>query len=116
MSLYRTTAINTVRSRAGLPPLSGLSQEELRDAIRQERAWELVGEGNHRRLDLVRWGILGQALTDRHAAEIADPEAAPNNIATIKQSADNFQPHFVRGPIPSAEILLNPNLTQNAGY
>ena len=109
-------AINAVRNRAGLDPLSGLSQEELRNAIRQERAWELVGEGNHRKLDLLRWGILGDALTARLEAEKAEPIKGPNNVKTIQLSVDNYEDFKAIGPIPASEILLNPNLTQNPGY
>ena len=109
-------AINTVRARAGLEPLSGLSQDELREAIMQERAWELVGEGNHRKLDLLRWGRLGEALQARLEAESNDPDVGPNNVATITLTANNFEPFKALGPIPAAEIILNPNLQQNPGY
>lgn len=109
-------AINEVRNRAGLAPLSGLTQESLRDAIRRERAWELVGEGNHRKMDLLRWGTLGQALQDRLAAEQADPDAANNLKASIQRTVDNFADHKVLLPIPTDERLLNTALTQNPGY
>jgi len=109
-------AINEVRRRAGIDDLMGLSQDELREAIQLERAKELVGEGNHRKLDLVRWGTLGQALQDRMAAETADPDAAQNNVRVIELTANNFQDHMALSPIPASEILLNPNLTQNPGY
>lgn len=49
-------AINKVRSRAGLAALSGLSCEEFRQAVRDERSYELCFEG-HRKQDLIRWGI-----------------------------------------------------------
>lgn len=59
-------AINMVRRRgygldlAAASPLAdlptGLSLEDFRQAVRQERAFELSFEG-HRRLDLVRWGV-----------------------------------------------------------
>ena len=37
-------ALNAVHTRVGLPPPSGLSQAEFRDAVRQERSWELAFE------------------------------------------------------------------------
>lgn len=95
--------VNEVRERAYDPnqPLSGLSQQQFREAIYDERKWELAGEG-HRRMDLIRWGILEDVLQNtRHCAY--DPVA-------------NFQPHHVRHPIPEEEIQLNPNLDQNEGY
>ena len=109
-------AINRVRSRAGLAPLAGLSQDELRAAIRQERIWELIGEGNHRKLDLLRWGTLGEALQNRLAAEQQAPNTNESLLRNIQLTVDNFEPHMTIGPIPTSEILLNPNLTQNPGY
>jgi len=37
-------AINEVRARAGLAPLSGLTKQEFADAVYRERGWEFVGE------------------------------------------------------------------------
>lgn len=45
--------MDTVSPEADLP--AGLSQEEFRKAIMEERSYELAGEG-HRRQDLIRWG------------------------------------------------------------
>lgn len=51
------SAVNAVRARAGAADLpSGLDQEGFRQAVRDERAYELCFEG-HRKMDLVRWGI-----------------------------------------------------------
>lgn len=52
-------AINAIRSRSGMPPLAGLSQQALRDAIRRERAVELAFE-EHRYWDVRRWKTAGQ--------------------------------------------------------
>lgn len=109
-------AINQVRARAGLEPLAGLSQGELQAAIEQERIWELIGEGNHRKIDLLRWGKLGEALQNRLAAEQAAPNTNPSLLRNAQLNVDNFQDFMSLGPIPAAEILLNPNLTQNPGY
>lgn len=50
-------AINAVRNRSGMPNLPvGLSQEQFRDRVRNERAVELSFE-EHRFWDLRRWGI-----------------------------------------------------------
>src|SRR5437773_7551084 len=47
-------AINQVRARARLPALAGLSQDEFRDSVHQERSWELAFESK-RLFDLKRW-------------------------------------------------------------
>lgn len=94
-------SINRVRARAGLNPLSGLSANELGQAIMDERKWELAAEG-HRRWDLVRWGKLVEAV---RSMEMSNPEAA-----------QNIREHHRLLPIPPDEIAQNPNLTQNPGY
>ena len=99
--------INAVRERAYEPdqPLAGLSQEQFRQALYDERKWELGGEGQ-RRLDLIRWGILLDVVRSTEY-RVYDP-------------APNIQPHHVLLPIPPEELLLNPALLDsdptNNGY
>lgn len=99
--------INKVRERAYEPdkPLAGLTKEEFRQAIYDERRWELGGEG-HRRLDLIRWGILLETVK-KTEYRIWDP-------------ASNIQPYHVLLPIPPEEFNLNPALLEsdpsNNGY
>ncbi|MCR9063488.1 MAG: RagB/SusD family nutrient uptake outer membrane protein [Cytophagales bacterium] len=99
--------INQVRERAFSPaqPLSGLSQTELRQAIRDEYKWELAGE-SERRYDLIRWGIL--------------VETVQNADYGIFKGNENIKPHMVKLPIPAEEIVLNPALLDsdptNNGY
>lgn len=95
-------ALNEVRARAGLKGLVGLSKDQLRDAIIQERGIELVGEGL-RRWDLNRWGILVKAVK---TVDKGDNSWAAENVKEFHQLCR----------IPAAELLKNPNLTQNAGY
>lgn len=99
--------INQVRERAYEPdqPLTGLSQQQLREAIYDERKWELGGEG-HRRLDLIRWGILLDVVR--------------NTEYRVYNPAANIQPYHVLLPIPVEELRLNPALLEsdptNNGY
>lgn len=101
--------INTVRARAFATTeeaqLSGLSQDEFRNTLRDERKWELAGEG-HRRMDLIRWGILLDVVRSTEY-RVYDPAA-------------NIQPFHVLLPIPLVEINLNPALLEsdptNNGY
>lgn len=99
--------INMVRERAYEPnqPLEGLSQQEFREAVYDERRWELGGEG-HRRMDLIRWGIL--------------QDVVQNTEYRIYNPAGNIQPYHVLLPIPVEELRLNPALLEsdisNNGY
>src|SRR5690606_37933751 len=47
--------VNAIRSRAGVPAFSGMTMEQFRDAILDERGRELYAEGT-RRQDLIRHG------------------------------------------------------------
>jgi len=99
-------SINQVRQRAGLAPLpEGLSREEFRQRVRQERRVELAFE-SHRRYDLVRWGILLPTMREHFR------RFYPNLV-------QNVQDHEVLFPIPQREIDLNPAIgasDQNPGY
>ncbi len=89
--------LDVIRTRAGLPPLSStLTQAQTLLAVEQERKVELFGEWGHRWFDLKRTG--------RADAVIGGQKP------TTWQSTD------VLYPIPGAQVLANPNLTQNPGY
>jgi hypothetical protein len=88
-------AVNRVRIRAGLGELTGLSKDQFRDSIYQERRLEFVYE-HQRWFDLVRIGRLVESL---HAVG----------------KTNAVQKHYLY-PIPQREIDLNPNLTQNPGW
>lgn len=94
-------AINQVRSRAGLPPLTSAStstQEAFRQAVYRERFIELAFEG-HRWFDLVRTGFA-------RTSQILQANAG----ATLSENRMIF-------PIPQRELDINPNLApQNPGY
>ncbi|MGB7394207.1 MAG: RagB/SusD family nutrient uptake outer membrane protein [Pricia sp.] len=100
--------VNRVRERAFEPdkPWSGFSPTEFREALYEERKYELCGEG-WRRADLIRWGILLET--------VQNTEHRPWN-----NPGDNIQPYHVLLPIPQDEIVLNPNLLNtdptNNGY
>jgi hypothetical protein len=59
-------AVNTIRSRAGMPPVLSKftgSKESLRERIRNERTVELMFEGNHYYLDTRRWMVAPQRMS-----------------------------------------------------
>lgn len=89
--------INEVRNRANLPDLTtGLSYQQFKDSILQERQWEFVMEGQ-RWYDLVRFGNLKEKV-----------EAAKEGVVV-----NDWNNLF---PIPQNELYYNNNLTQNTGY
>lgn len=85
--------------------LTGLSQQEFREAIYDERKWELAGEA-WRRYDLIRWGILFDVVQSEE-------------YGTYTPAA-NIKPYHVLLPIPLTELQTNPKLLEsdptNNGY
>jgi hypothetical protein len=84
--------VNTIRSRAGLTALSGLSKNDFINAVVNERAWEFAGE-YLRWFDIVRLQLLPQVNAARDPAENVVIGAARYTY-----------------PIPGRDALLNPNL------
>ncbi|MFV8351737.1 RagB/SusD family nutrient uptake outer membrane protein [Flavobacterium sp. XS2P14] len=88
--------LNTIRHTAGLADTPAGTQDEILDAILQERRLELFTEFGHRFFDLKRFNRIQPVLS------------------IIKPGWDS---HDVLFPIPEAELNLNPNLLpQNPGY
>ncbi|WP_299059438.1 RagB/SusD family nutrient uptake outer membrane protein [uncultured Polaribacter sp.] len=85
--------------------IDGLSQTDFREAIYDERKWELAAEAT-RRLDLIRWGIYLDVVRN------AEFKTYTPNL--------NIKDNHVLLPIPLNEIQLNPNLLTsdptNNGY
>lgn len=90
--------LNLVRARAGLSPVSGLSQTAFRDKVLHERRIELAFEGQ-RWFDLVR---------------VNNGQYGLNFLHSIGKS--NASNKHLLLPIPQIERDRNPNLTQNPGY
>jgi hypothetical protein len=108
-------AINQVRERAGLEPLSGgLSYEAFREAVYTERRKELVTEG-HDWHTVQRFFDIATERVREHAEFAASqpPErtfAPPPEFLEIDDPKDRFM------PLPQSAIERNPQLTQNPGY
>lgn len=94
-------AVNAIRNRSGLEDLpDGLSQDEMRDAIRHERRIELAFEGL-RYYDLKRWKVAEEVL----------------NQVTDGVIPYNFEERFYEWPLPQSEIdKSNGVLEQNPNY
>ncbi len=98
-------ALNAVRTRAGINPVSGLSSAAFRDSVWLERRREFLFEGQ-RWFDLSRWGVLNSAMLAK-TTELAT--IAPGET-TVHGAPSNLL------PIPQGERNKNPNLTQNPGW
>ena len=97
--------VNVIRARAGLSPLSSaISRGDLLLAVEQERKVELFGEWGNRWFDLKRTpSVSGGAGLTR----------ADDVLGGIKPA---WKHDAVLYPIPSAQLIANPVLTQNTGY
>jgi hypothetical protein len=132
------SAFNQLRARARLangtsrttPPdlEAGLSKEQFRMKIFNERGLELVGEG-HRWFDSVRMKYTdNQRTMIQYRYEDFYPsmtKAAPVYVIASKTwtggrvqplNVVGWTPKFLIWAIPSSEIDANPNMTQNPGW
>ena len=111
-------AINTVRRRAYGNPSNtvacdiptGLSKEDFRQAVRDERSYELAFEG-HRRLDLVRWGIYFETIQNTYYDLMAWWSDATYKVYEYTEKGK----HELL-PIPQREMDLCTKFEQNPGW
>ena len=116
-------AINQVRRRAYWSPyqniqntptdgsdleLSGLTQEQFRERLREERRLEFVLEGQ-RWFDLIRWHILVKYVKSNTPTDA-------ETLGTKTTKIQNVSKKNYLLPLPQEQIIQNPNLEQNWGY
>lgn len=89
-------------NRAEPANIAVLGTTEMKDAIYQERSWELSFE-------LKRWFDLVQRGESYFLSQFATWDPFANNLGNVVASR-------MRLPIPAEEIQKNPALTQNPGY
>jgi hypothetical protein len=95
------TLLNQIRTRVNLPNTTATTQDDMRQAIANERRLELAFEG-HRWYDLKR---TGQAINVINS--------------TVDQNGNllyNISENDLIWPIPQSELDKNTSLTQNPGY
>ncbi len=98
-------AVNQIRRRAVLPELSGLSQQQFREAIWREMWYELSYE-NKTWFDMVRI---------RKAFNL-DTKAFDDYVGYKFVNGPVLTERELLYPIPTDELRNNENLTQNPGY
>ncbi len=112
-------AINEVRARVALPPLAnGLTKEEMRKAIYQERRVELAFE-DKRYLDLIRLKLAETNLNGHIHAMLIEKEGGVWKYKVIPATQGEMVFHAEKNylwPIPQSAIDRNPNLAQNPNY
>ena len=127
-------AINRIRRRAQMPDLpAGLTQVELRKALRYERKIELANDGL-RWYDLRRWGIADKVM---NGFIYLNRDAKPWTKAVLTGFDESYTPIYNHAeaiksfttqeviyrtnkdelwPVPKSEMDANNKLTQNPGY
>ncbi|MGH2622659.1 MAG: RagB/SusD family nutrient uptake outer membrane protein, partial [Sphingobacterium sp.] len=115
-SVYQ--AIEKIRERAGLSPYelkTGLTKNQMREIIQQERRIELAFE-EHRYYDVRRWKLADNAFNkELHAMVIYK-----TGSELIRQASPvlqmNFEKKMYLAPIPFNEVIKNPQMVQNPAW
>ena len=120
--------LDTIRSRSGVPtieeawlnakhPNKYTTQEGMREIIKQERTIELAFEG-YRNDDVRRW-LDGPKCFNAHIWQWNANEKEANRYYQRMEDPQLLHVFTTRNylwPIPTDEIVKNPNLVQNPGY
>ena len=115
--------LNRVRTRAGIAtyPEGSMSQEQFRQAVKDERAMELSFE-HLRRYDLIRWGEYISSVNALAPRAMQGLDANWNRGNTGNNNSYPVYPYFQIPesynyfPIPDSEISTNTEMTQNPGW
>ena len=130
-------SVNKLRARAGIPPLTvtvgysdpanNMNVSDLIWEIRRERRTELMFDNWSRYWDLIRWHQLDKLDSSVHpsillgANIVNDPynnsvDKVGNYIDGSKEKTRQYESKHYWYPIPSDQIALNPQLSQNPGW
>jgi hypothetical protein len=116
------TYLNAIRSRGGIPVLSGtFTQDEMRKLIQQERTIEMAYEGC-RFFDVRRWKIAntpeGRQGGDFNGMNVF----AGDNLGDMafytktRTSTRNWDNKYYIYPVPQSEVNKNFEMVQAPGY
>lgn len=112
-------AVNAIRVRSGMPRLPlGLSKEQFRERVRNERDIELAFE-NHRLWDIRRWkvaeqeGVMQGAMQGLRITRVTGSTDFAYQVYTFETRT--FLPRMYLHPLPANEVFKG-YLVQNPGY
>lgn len=117
-------ALKMIREAAGIEPgddgmyglKTGMTTDEMREAIRLERRVELAFEG-HRFFDVRRWKIAEQTENAAtHGLEITKKLDGSLSSRVIVTRQHVFRPAMYLWPIPYNEVVRSDDLLQNPYY
>lgn len=113
-------AVQAIRQRAGLNPYqlpAGLTKEQMREVIRNERRTELAFE-EHRFWDIRRWKIAEQVMNSPlHGMRIDVSSSGARNYTKIQVLQSRFRaPAMYLLPVRYEEVARNPQMKQNPGW
>jgi hypothetical protein len=115
MGMTARQAVNMIRARSDMPDFpGGLTKEEFREKLRNERRVELAFE-DHRFWDIRRWKI-GDQTTDIYGVKITKEvdDSFTYEQELVEQRV--FEDKMYRYPLPQSELFNNTNLQQNSGW
>lgn len=98
-------ALNKIRNRANLPSFAANNLEEFKNAVWDERYFELCYE-NKTWFDMIRTRYIRDDNTGNYV----------NFVGYITNWGETYTENQLLFPIPLRETQTNPNLTQNTGY
>ena len=113
-------AINQLRKRAGMPDLpSGLTKDQMRARIYNERAVELAFEDN-RWYDIMRWKkgkeLVAQKMYAMNVVKNSDGSFTYTKVPLAESFQRVYEDHMHLYPIPRNEIQKSKKLVQNPGW
>ncbi|PWG81356.1 RagB/SusD family nutrient uptake outer membrane protein [Pararcticibacter amylolyticus] len=113
-------AVEAIRKRAGLDPFTltpGLSKDQMRTVIRNERRVELAFE-EHRYWDVRRWKIaeteFNKELHGKLIYKLGSGTLSYQDNPVLQMKFKAPQMYFA--PIPYSEVAKNQNMVQNPGW
>ena len=130
------TSLNKLRTRAGMPeyapvndPANTIGVSDLIWEIRRERRVELMFDNNDRYWSLIRWHQLELLDTEKYpdqtkGAWIDDSWPGADQVKRDAEGYIDLNDTYIRkfeekhyfAPIPSGQIVLNPEIGQNPGW